>query len=148
MYAIINFGLTFGMSQRSPISTVCGVVYVFYYVWQIIDAVRSAKAMRSACAITNLSTIKRATIAAGMVLALVAVSAERVFVEDRFGKTTSAAAADRTAVPHSTSADQTTAPLTSLSNMQDPTCATKECMEAVEQHNVERVRNRLYGQNK
>lgn len=93
MYTIISLGLTFGMSRRSPISTVCGVVYVFYYVWQIIDAVRATTAMRSAGGITNLSTMKRATIAAGMVLAIVTLAITRVAIEDRLGETKSVEAA-------------------------------------------------------
>lgn len=94
VYLLISVVLTLGMSQSFPVGRIALLVYAFYFVWQIIDAVRAAKAMRSAGGITNLSAMKRAVSVGAMVLTLVAVTAARVLVEDRLGKTTSAVAAD------------------------------------------------------
>jgi len=39
--------LIVGMGQDSPLDTICGLGFAFFYVYQIIDSVRSAKAIQS-----------------------------------------------------------------------------------------------------
>jgi len=45
-HLLIFVGLIVGMDQGSPIDTICGLGMAFFYVWQIIDAVRTAKAIQ------------------------------------------------------------------------------------------------------
>ncbi len=45
-HLLIFVGLILGMNQRGPIDTICAFVFAFFYIWQIIDAVRSAKAIQ------------------------------------------------------------------------------------------------------
>jgi Domain of unknown function (DUF5668)/B-box zinc finger len=45
-HLLIFVGLIIGMGQHEPISTVCAFGFAFFYVWQIIDAVRTAKALQ------------------------------------------------------------------------------------------------------
>jgi len=46
-HLLIFVGLIVGMSQGSdPLSTICGFSFAFFYVWQIIDAVRTARALQ------------------------------------------------------------------------------------------------------
>jgi TM2 domain-containing membrane protein YozV len=45
-HLLIFVGLIIGMDQGSTVSTVCALVFAFFYVWQIIDAVRTAKALQ------------------------------------------------------------------------------------------------------
>ncbi len=44
-HLLIFVGLLMGMEQGSPLDTFCGFAFAFFYVWQIIDAVRTAKAI-------------------------------------------------------------------------------------------------------
>lgn len=44
-HLLIFVGLIFGMDQSSPLDTFCAFAFAFFYVWQIIDAVRTAKAI-------------------------------------------------------------------------------------------------------
>jgi len=45
-HLLVFVGLIFGMGQHDPIDTICGISFAFFYVWQIIDAVRTAKALQ------------------------------------------------------------------------------------------------------
>lgn len=45
-HLLIFVGLIIGMDQGSPIDTICAFAFAFFYVWQIIDAVRTAKAIQ------------------------------------------------------------------------------------------------------
>jgi TM2 domain-containing membrane protein YozV len=45
-HLLIFVGLIVGLDQRGPIDTICGIAFAFFYVWQIIDAVRTAKALQ------------------------------------------------------------------------------------------------------
>jgi TM2 domain-containing membrane protein YozV len=45
-HLLIFVGLIVGMDQRSPLDTICAFGMAFFYVWQIIDAVRTAKAIQ------------------------------------------------------------------------------------------------------
>jgi TM2 domain-containing membrane protein YozV len=44
-HLLIFVGLVIGAGQGSPLDTFCGIAICFFYVWQIIDAVRTAKAI-------------------------------------------------------------------------------------------------------
>jgi TM2 domain-containing membrane protein YozV len=44
-HLLIFVGLIIGMDQGSPIDTFCAFAFAFFYVWQIIDSVRTAKAI-------------------------------------------------------------------------------------------------------
>lgn len=46
-HLLIFVGLIIGMQQREPLDAVCGIGFAFFYVWQIIDAVRTARALQS-----------------------------------------------------------------------------------------------------
>jgi hypothetical protein len=45
-HLLIFVGLIVGMGQGDPLDTICGISFAFFYVWQIIDAVRSARAIQ------------------------------------------------------------------------------------------------------
>jgi len=45
-HLLIFVGLIIGMGQGSPLDTLCAFAFAFFYVWQIIDAVRTAKALQ------------------------------------------------------------------------------------------------------
>ena len=45
-HLLIFVGLILGMNQSDPLDTICAFVFAFFYVWQIIDAVRTAKALQ------------------------------------------------------------------------------------------------------
>jgi hypothetical protein len=45
-HLLIFVGLIVGMDQSSPLDTICAFAFAFFYVWQIIDAVRTAKALQ------------------------------------------------------------------------------------------------------
>jgi TM2 domain-containing membrane protein YozV len=45
-HLLIFVGLIIGMDQSSPLDTICAFAFAFFYVWQIIDAVRTAKAIQ------------------------------------------------------------------------------------------------------
>jgi TM2 domain-containing membrane protein YozV len=45
-HLLIFVGLIIGMDQSGPIDTICAFAFAFFYVWQIIDAVRTAKAIQ------------------------------------------------------------------------------------------------------
>jgi len=45
-HLLIFVGLIFGMDQSSPLDTICAFAFAFFYVWQIIDAVRTARALQ------------------------------------------------------------------------------------------------------
>jgi len=45
-HLLIFVGLIVGMDQGSPLDTFCGLAMAFFYVWQIIDAVRTSKALQ------------------------------------------------------------------------------------------------------
>jgi len=45
-HLLIFVALVFGMDQHGPVDTICGIVFAFFYVWQIIDSVRTAKAIQ------------------------------------------------------------------------------------------------------
>jgi TM2 domain-containing membrane protein YozV len=45
-HLLIFVGLIFGMDQHSPLDTICAFGFAFFYVWQIIDSVRTAKALQ------------------------------------------------------------------------------------------------------
>ena len=45
-HLLIFVGLIFGMGQSDPLDAFCGITFAFFYVWQIIDAVRTAKALQ------------------------------------------------------------------------------------------------------
>jgi TM2 domain-containing membrane protein YozV len=45
-HLLIFVGLIIGMDQSSPLDTICAFAFAFFYVWQIIDAVRTAKALQ------------------------------------------------------------------------------------------------------
>ena len=45
-HLLIFVGLIIGMGQSDPIDTICAFAFAFFYVWQIIDAVRTAKALQ------------------------------------------------------------------------------------------------------
>src|SRR5579862_1400104 len=45
-HLLIFVGLIFGMDQSSPLDTICAFAFAFFYVWHIIDAVRTAKALQ------------------------------------------------------------------------------------------------------
>lgn len=45
-HLLIFVGLIIGMGQNDPLDTICGFAFAFFYVWQIIDAVRSARAIQ------------------------------------------------------------------------------------------------------
>ena len=45
-HLLIFVGLIVGMGQSDPLDTICGFAFAFFYVWQIIDAVRSARAIQ------------------------------------------------------------------------------------------------------
>lgn len=45
-HLLIFVGLIVGMGQRSPLDTICGLAFAFFYVYQIIDAIRTAKALQ------------------------------------------------------------------------------------------------------
>ena len=44
-HLLIFVGLIIGMDQGSPLDTFCAFAFAFFYVWQIIDSVRTAKAI-------------------------------------------------------------------------------------------------------
>jgi len=46
-HLLIFVGLIVGMGQRSPLDTLCAFAFAFFYVWQIIDAVRTAHALQA-----------------------------------------------------------------------------------------------------
>lgn len=46
-HLIIFVLLIVGMNQGDPLDTICGLVFAFFYVYQIIDAVRSARAIQA-----------------------------------------------------------------------------------------------------
>src|ERR1700741_2651526 len=45
-HLLIFVGLILGMDQSSPLDPICAFAFAFFYVWQIIDAVRTAKAIQ------------------------------------------------------------------------------------------------------
>lgn len=45
-HLLIFVGLIVGMGQSDPLDTICGIGFAFFYVWQIIDSVRSARAIQ------------------------------------------------------------------------------------------------------
>jgi TM2 domain-containing membrane protein YozV len=45
-HLLIFVALIMGMDQSSPLDTICAFAFAFFYVWQIIDAVRTAKAIQ------------------------------------------------------------------------------------------------------
>ncbi len=45
-HLLIFVGLIVGMNQGEPLDTICGISFAFFYVWQIIDAVRTARALQ------------------------------------------------------------------------------------------------------
>jgi len=46
-HLVIFVLLIIGMNQGDPLDTICGLVFAFFYVYQIIDAVRSARAIQA-----------------------------------------------------------------------------------------------------
>jgi len=44
---LIFVGLIIGMDQHGPLDTICGLTFAFFYVWQIIDAVRTSHAIQA-----------------------------------------------------------------------------------------------------
>ena len=46
-HLLIFVGLIFGMGQNEPLDTICAFTFAFFYVWQIIDAVRTAHALQA-----------------------------------------------------------------------------------------------------
>ncbi len=46
-HLLIFVGLIIGMDQHSPLDTICGLTFAFFYVWQIIDAVRTSHAIQA-----------------------------------------------------------------------------------------------------
>ncbi|MBZ5573898.1 MAG: B-box zinc finger protein [Acidobacteriia bacterium] len=46
-HLLIFVGLILGMNQEGALSTICGITFAFFYVWQIIDAVRTAHALQA-----------------------------------------------------------------------------------------------------
>ncbi len=46
-HLLIFVGLIVGMDQHSPLDTICGLTFAFFYVWQIIDAVRTSHALQA-----------------------------------------------------------------------------------------------------
>lgn len=46
-HLLVFVGLIVGLDQGDPIDTICGIAFAFFYVWQIIDAVRTAKALQA-----------------------------------------------------------------------------------------------------
>jgi len=46
-HLLIFVGLIVGMNQHSPLDTICGISFAFFYVWQIIDAVRTSHALQA-----------------------------------------------------------------------------------------------------
>jgi LiaI-LiaF-like transmembrane region/B-box zinc finger len=45
-HLLIFVGLIVGMGQSDPLDTICAFAFAFFYVWQIIDAVRTSKAIQ------------------------------------------------------------------------------------------------------
>lgn len=45
-HLLIFVGLIVGMNQGEPLDAICGISFAFFYVWQIIDAVRTARALQ------------------------------------------------------------------------------------------------------
>ena len=45
-HLLIFVGLIFGMNQEGSLSTLCAFTFAFFYVWQIIDAIRTARALQ------------------------------------------------------------------------------------------------------
>lgn len=45
-HLLIFVGLVVGMGLHDPLDTICGIGFAFFYVWQIIDSVRSARAIQ------------------------------------------------------------------------------------------------------
>jgi TM2 domain-containing membrane protein YozV len=72
-YLAIVVGLSIGRHQSSTLSIICSLTFSVLWVWQIADAVRTAKALRSVGGITGTSTIKRAVCVAALLLTLIAV---------------------------------------------------------------------------
>ena len=72
-YLAIVVGLSIGRHQSSTLSIICSLTFFVLWVWPIVDAVRTAKALRSVGGITGTSTIKRAVCVAALVLTLIAV---------------------------------------------------------------------------
>jgi len=46
-HLLIFVGLILGMNQEGALSTICAFTFAFFYVWQIIDAVRTAHAVQA-----------------------------------------------------------------------------------------------------
>jgi hypothetical protein len=46
-HLLIFVGLILGMNQSGPLDTICGLAFAFFYVWQIIDAVRTSHALQA-----------------------------------------------------------------------------------------------------
>jgi hypothetical protein len=46
-HLLIFVGLILGMNQNGPLDTICGLAFAFFYVWQIIDAVRTSHALQA-----------------------------------------------------------------------------------------------------
>jgi len=46
-HLLIFVGLIIGMGQGGPLDTICAFAFAFFYVWQIIDAVRTAHALQA-----------------------------------------------------------------------------------------------------
>lgn len=89
-HLLIFVGLNFGMLQRFPLRLICLFVYIFYYVWQVVDTVRTANSLRSVGEIPDTSTMKRAVFVAAVALMML-VNIPLVVVGDSFirrGKST------------------------------------------------------------
>ena len=46
-HLLIFVGLIVGMGQHGPLDTLCAFAFAFFYVWQIIDAVRTSHALQA-----------------------------------------------------------------------------------------------------
>jgi TM2 domain-containing membrane protein YozV len=46
-HLLIFVGLIVGMDQHGPLDTICAFTFAFFYVWQIIDAVRTSHAIQA-----------------------------------------------------------------------------------------------------
>ena len=46
-HLLIFVGLILGMNQNGPLDTICALAFAFFYVWQIIDAVRTSHALQA-----------------------------------------------------------------------------------------------------
>lgn len=107
-YLAINLCLAVGRQQRSPLNTISTFALLAFWVWQIVEAVRTAKSLQRSGKTNGMSTMKRAVSVAALFVTSVVVMAAVFLVEDRINQSVASKAG--TIVENERSSEPTTPP--------------------------------------